>query len=465
MNVLIIGGGLTGLAAALFLARRDHTATILERDAAPPPDDPQAAFDEWDRRGVAQRRQSHNFLARSSKVLDAEAPDVKAALLNAGAYARPARWRDIALEDPNLIVLCARRLMYEAVFRQIVAAEPNVEIRCGVHVDRLVAQSDGIVPHVTGIRARDGMELHADFVVDASGRHSQAPKWLADIGARAIPEKLQECGFFYLTRWYHLHDGETFPDALPPVVANLEYLNAMVFAGDSGFYSFTTIMSVRDPLRHAIRDPRAFDRVLGEIPLLEPWLARGTPVSEAEPLTRIDNRYRKLVDADGPVVTGFALLGDSSVHTNPTNGRGVSLGFAHAQHLAETVDRARADPVQYATDFARWTSTNIGVWYNSQVANDAAAIARLEASLDGRELPQPSDPTARYTRALMDLTATDPEVGAAFARVAHLLITPAELVRDASVNRKVMAYLATDPDFAQPRSAGPKRAEFEALVA
>ena len=80
-NVLIIGGGLTGLATALFLARRGHTATILERDADEPPVDPLGAFDGWRRSGVAQRRQSHNFLARASKVLSAEAPDVVDALI------------------------------------------------------------------------------------------------------------------------------------------------------------------------------------------------------------------------------------------------------------------------------------------------------------------------------------------------------------------------------------------------
>lgn len=464
MNILIIGGGLTGLAAALFLARRGHTATILERDAAQPPADPLAAFDGWDRRGVAQRRQSHNFLARSSKVLGAEAPDVREALITAGAHSRPAAWRGTALEG-DLVVLAARRLVYEAVFRQIVAAEANVTIRGGVQVDGLLAEPRDGVPHVTGVHTADRQDLTADFVVDASGRHSQAPKWLAAIGARELPEKLHEAGFFYLTRWYRLRDGESFPEFTPPVLANLEYMNAMVFAADNGYYSFTSIMSVKDPLRLAIRDGAAFDRLLGAVPLLAPWGACGEPVSEAEPLTRIDNRYRKLIDDEGPLVTGMVLLGDSAVHTNPTNGRGVSLAFVHAQHLAETVEAAADDPLGYAQDFARWTSAHMGVWFNSQVANDAAALARMKASLAGRALPQPTDQTARYTRALMRLADTDPAVGVAFARVIHLLITPAELVADQEVTGKVMAYLATEPDLRQPRGVGPTRAEFEALVA
>ena len=38
MRVLIIGGGVCGLGAALLLARDGHEVTVLERDDDPPPD-------------------------------------------------------------------------------------------------------------------------------------------------------------------------------------------------------------------------------------------------------------------------------------------------------------------------------------------------------------------------------------------------------------------------------------------
>ena len=63
-------------------------------------------------------------------------------------------------------------------------------------------------------------------------------------------------------------------------------------------------------------------------------------------MARMENRYRRLADTDGPIVGGLVLLGDSALHTNPTAGRGASLALAQAQHLATTLDKA-GDPVSY----------------------------------------------------------------------------------------------------------------------
>lgn len=62
MNVLIVGGGICGLGTALLLARDGHDVTVLERYANPVPDSPEAAWDDWERKGVPQFRQPHNFI-------------------------------------------------------------------------------------------------------------------------------------------------------------------------------------------------------------------------------------------------------------------------------------------------------------------------------------------------------------------------------------------------------------------
>ena len=54
--------------------------------------------------------------------------------------------------------------------------------------------TNGAPPAVTGVRYTTGddeMEISADIVVDASGRHSKAPEWLAAIGAPP-PRERQE---------------------------------------------------------------------------------------------------------------------------------------------------------------------------------------------------------------------------------------------------------------------------------
>ncbi len=60
----------------MLLARDGHEVTVLERDAAPPPDTPDETWSEWERRGVNQFRMIHLFAPRFRALLEAELPDV-----------------------------------------------------------------------------------------------------------------------------------------------------------------------------------------------------------------------------------------------------------------------------------------------------------------------------------------------------------------------------------------------------
>jgi glycine/D-amino acid oxidase-like deaminating enzyme len=77
-EVLVIGGGICGLATALLLARDGHAVTVLERDADPVPDTARAAWPAWERKGVAQFRQPHNLMPGLRRLLESQLPDVQA---------------------------------------------------------------------------------------------------------------------------------------------------------------------------------------------------------------------------------------------------------------------------------------------------------------------------------------------------------------------------------------------------
>jgi len=85
MSVLIIGGGICGLGAALLLARDGHGVTVLERDVGAIPESSFAAWQHWQRQGVAQFRQPHNFMPGLRLILEKELPDIQDALRRAGA--------------------------------------------------------------------------------------------------------------------------------------------------------------------------------------------------------------------------------------------------------------------------------------------------------------------------------------------------------------------------------------------
>src|SRR4051812_25283034 len=84
-RVVVLGAGVCGTAAAMMLARDGHDVIVLERDPSPVPETPEDAWERWERDGVGQFRQAHFMQARGRHVIDAELPDVGAALLAAGA--------------------------------------------------------------------------------------------------------------------------------------------------------------------------------------------------------------------------------------------------------------------------------------------------------------------------------------------------------------------------------------------
>jgi 2-polyprenyl-6-methoxyphenol hydroxylase-like FAD-dependent oxidoreductase len=85
-EALVLGGGICGLATAMLLARDGHTVRVLERDPEEAPDTAEDAWRSWDRRGVAQFRQTHNLHPKVPMLLEDELPDLRDDLVRLGAY-------------------------------------------------------------------------------------------------------------------------------------------------------------------------------------------------------------------------------------------------------------------------------------------------------------------------------------------------------------------------------------------
>ncbi|MFB8103656.1 NAD(P)/FAD-dependent oxidoreductase [Streptomyces sp. NPDC056007] len=451
-DIVVLGAGVAGLGLAAFAARRGHRVVLAERDGPPPEGDAHTEVADWERRGVPHARQGHALLGLGIGVLRQECPEVLADLTGRGAV-------PVTLETGDgELGLLSRRLVFEAALRRGVTADPAVTLLHDKVTGLLSAGAPDGVPRVYGVRLAETGEVTADVVLDATGRRSTAAAWLTAIGGTAPRETAQACGFSYVAQEFALGEGRRFPSLRAPVVHELDFATVLAFPGDNGRFHLSTTVASHDPARTRLLDRTVYLRFLASVAPVRAWLDGAAPVGDPMPMAGLENRHRSL-EADGaPLVTGFALVGDACVQTNPTFGRGVSLGLAHARTVADQLDRLDQEPAAWALETHERTDRCLGQWFEQQVATDAARLAELA---DG---PHDESLTARVLTALAVLREDDEHVRIAAERVYHMLLTPAELMADRKVARRVLAFLREHPDLRRAH-VGPTRQDFERLVA
>jgi 2-polyprenyl-6-methoxyphenol hydroxylase-like FAD-dependent oxidoreductase len=458
-SVVVCGGGVIGLASALLLARDGHAVTVLEEDAHDPPPSPVQAWEHWDRKGVPQFRQPHNLFPRFQQVLDADLPDVTQRLADAGCV-----WRNAIASPPPTITdleprpgderfrfLTGRRPVVEAVFAAAAADEPGLTVRRGVHVTGLVIDSDGLPVRVVGVRTDDGEEHRADLVVDAMGRTSPVVGWLAELGARAQVES-QDRGFAYFTRYFR----GTLPVQLGPALTPIESFSILTIPGDGDTWSVTVFGTSHDTKLKEVRRADRFSAVLQACPLHAHWLA-GEPITEVLPMAGVLDRYRRFVLDGTPVVTGLAAVGDAWACTNPSAGRGLSVGLVHAEQLRAVLRKHDRADEAFALAWDAATQTAVAPFFRNQQRADRERIAEMEAHRDGTPVPTPDRTMARLWTAAM----VDADLFRGLMSTITCLAFPEEVLAAPGTAEK-LERLGAD---VRPPFPGPPRQELEQILA
>ena len=471
VDVVVVGAGVGGLGSALALARAGHRVTVMERDSLSMPPTPQAAFDDWSRRGAPQTRHSHAFLARLRNLLRDRAPEVLAALHEAGAtevdFTRnpPPALHPLTPEpgDSDLVGLACRRTTFEWVLRRSVLSMPGVTLVQG-SVEGLIAErGSGGIPRITGVGLADGTAVTADLVVDAGGRRSPSPAWLSAIGAAPVTESIEDTGIVYSSRFYRTLDPADDPAGHGLVVGDLGYLKYAVFPGDNGTLSITYGVHADDVEMRRVLRAGPFTEVAANLPALRRWVEPGrcTPISDVEVMAGLVNRLRRFVVGGLPVATGIYAVGDSSVCTNPVYGRGCSLAMVHAELLTDTLAAQGNDDVAAVLAFAEATRTTIEPWYGAALAQDRHDRHREAGPDDDATV----DVGSIIRHGLLPAAGLDPAVFRAFMRMFNLLDLPEALLVDPRVLPGVMAAWNDRANRPPPPRLGPDRGELLQLLA
>jgi len=486
MHIVVIGGGIAGLGAALGLSRAGHRVTLLERDATPFPDDPVEAFEKWERKGAPQVRHSHAFLARLRNLLRDRMPDVLEALLEVGAEELPvANLLTDEIDDPSprpgdedLSLLACRRLTFEWVLHRIALDTDGIRHRDGCSVEGLLTSDDGVVRGVRLRSAEGSEELPADLVVDAGGRRSKLPAWLEAAGLPVPEERSEPCGIFYSSRFYRLRPGVTAPDRNTTIGADLGYLKYAIFHGDSNIFSITFAAAPEDkPLRGLLRTA-PFAAAALALPATAAWVDPeiAEPITEVHGMDGLRNTRRVFLDAGEPIAPGVVAIGDAAIHSNPLYGRGCSLALVHAFLLIDAVAAHGDDVHAIGREVEAGVEREIVPWYEFSLNQDreAAETARKlrerkdEAAGTAPAPDAPVDPRAYMrdliTRGLIPAIRLDATVMRAFFRGFNLLDAPGDLMQRPDVMQRVLAVYQSRAERAEP-VLGPGRSEMLRILA
>ncbi|HET7416907.1 MAG TPA: FAD-dependent oxidoreductase [Solirubrobacterales bacterium] len=464
MRVAVVGGGLAGLGASLFLARRGHHVTILERDGPPPPSAGEAQG--WRRRGTPQAGQSHAFVARCRRLLAAEAPDVLDLLAAAGAgelaVGPPPTIEGPADPDPELVVLACRRPVFEWALRTAVERQPGVAVRTGSAAAGLVVASPlGGVPVVAGVGCADGSVVPADVVVDCGGRRSPVGAWLADLGARLPDGEVVPCGIAYWSQFFERRPGAGRPPLNRGYVGggSFDRYSCLVFPGDGDTFSVTFGVLPEDRALRGLSDERAFAAAARRVPVVAEWMDPGDcrPISDPAGMYGLENRWRPLVTGGRPAALGVVAVGDAACITNPAHTRGSTLALSSALAAARAVDE-HADPEALALAVDRDQRADLEPWFHDSVEQDATRLARWRP---GSEPPVPA--AGRVTNAEAAAAAQrDPVVWRSFTR-AQQLLEPAAVLGHADLVERTRAVLRSG--WRPPALDAPPYDELAAAVA
>jgi 2-polyprenyl-6-methoxyphenol hydroxylase-like FAD-dependent oxidoreductase len=452
----------------MLLADDGHDVVVLERDEAPVAA-PAEAWESWNRRGVNQFRLVHFLQPRFRLEAERALPRVISALEDAGAIrlnvvedAPASLTGGPRPGDGDFANVTARRPVAEAVVARCAEATRGVTVRRGVAVSGVTTGGAALAgaPHVTGVRTDQGEEIRADLVVDATGRRSSLPDWLEAAGGRRPVEELEDSGFVYYGRHFRAADG-SLPPMIGPLLQNYGSISVLTLPADNGTWGVAIIASAADAAMRAARNVDAWTAVVRSLPFAAHWL-EGEPLEDRiQVMAKIEDRYRRFAIAGEPVATGVVAVADSWACTNPSLGRGISIGFLHSLALRDLLQATPLDdPVGFARAWDESTTVTVEPWYRATLNFDRHRLADIEAEIRG-ESYRPDDPGWDIAQGMAMAAGQDPDCFRALLSVAGVLKTPEEALAVPGVFEKVIALGA---DWRETPVLGPSRDELLATV-
>jgi 2-polyprenyl-6-methoxyphenol hydroxylase-like FAD-dependent oxidoreductase len=413
---------MSGLLAARGLSGHFERITVVEQDVLP--------VGAELRKGVPQSAHAHGLLASGYRVMDEFFPGMMDEFESLGApvgdivgdflWFQYGRWK--LRFDSGLRGITVSRPCLEAAIRRRVKALRNVIFLEGADGER--PMFDAATGRVTGLivrpRDRNVQEtLDADLVVDASGRGSQSPKWLAELGFGRPEEILVKVNLGYATRTFERQPGDFF-DSIGGIITGTPPAGTRsggVLAAEGNRWVVTLGGTVGD---YPPTNEDAWVVFAASLPVS----AVHELVTSARPLTdivsyRFRANQRRLYERMKRFPSGYLVTGDAVCSFNPIYGQGMSVAATEAKALDDSL--ATGLDGLWRRFYAR----------TSKIVDIPWAIATGE-DLRFPQVEGPRPPGSRvvhrYLERVHAVASVDPVVCRKFFDVLNLLAPPSSLM-------------------------------------
>lgn len=428
-RAVIIGGSIAGTLAAAAIAPYFGEVVLLDKDVLPE----EAVF----RRGVPQGAHFHALLAAGRKAMDDLLPGFSEHAFEMGAARLDSAYDVMRLDrvgwsprfESPLEFLMASRPLIEKALRDKAQVVPGIRYEADSEVTGLL----GAHGRVTGVRTKDGREVEADLVIDASGRFSRAPEWLGALGHAAPGEEIVNAHWGYSSTFLRVPESwdpgfralavTPFGDgALTPESAS-RAMAMWVVEGDRRWI-LTVQGSAGDHPPRTEEKLREFVSSIG-VPELDKALA---DVEFPEKIAMWRDTRSRLRDFAGQPdrPEGFFAIGDAWMGFNPVYGQGMTAAALEAADLRTVLDEHLAahpgDLTGLAGRFYEKADALIKYCWTSSNTLDHR-IPGVEYTVNG--VPQQVDPiSSDFSDRLAAYMALDPDRYIRYRETTQLLRSP-----------------------------------------
>ncbi|MEW2577705.1 FAD-dependent oxidoreductase [Streptomyces syringium] len=416
-TAVVLGAGIAGLAMSRILADFLDSVIVIERHPLP--------ADERARGGVPQAHHIHDLTTRGLGHLDEVFPGLDHELASAGSPLLD-HGRDVHTCLPagvaprigtGLQARLGSRALLEARIRDRVLGLPNVVLRTGQRVTGLV--TDAMKTAIRAVIIGGERILPGDLIIDATGRFSRLPRWLAEAGFPTLPSRTIEAGFGYASCLLEA-PGQPWLGLLHPTICPGRTRGAYIGKIEGHRWMVTLVGACGDHPPADADGFREFAHSLGN-PEMTAFLQQAQPASRIRRYTRTENRridyHRMRTWPDRLLVTGDAVCA-----FNPVYGQGIDSALEQALLLRSLLS-SRTDLTGLARDFQRrLPRTTTYAWHMSTFQDAMWARHRTaRTTLSDRAI-------SWYLHRLYRAAVQDPKTMEKFLQVFHRTKLPTTLL-------------------------------------